>query len=135
MPSYAYPQMPLEANVWYAVNGLPIPPVADDIIPCSISPVRPEDYFQATGIAGVVLATHIIRCPANPRIGDSILAQEGGTLFPCSVFEFPRGSKHFYACAWYHEIGAGFPNFHARIYAARIFAQPPAGVPAFVGWV
>lgn len=135
MPDYIYPQMPLEARTWYAVNGLPVPPVSDDLIPCSLSPVRPEDYFQTTGIAGVSLATHIIRCPVNPNIGDSILAQEGGTLFPCTVFEVPPGSNHLYACVWYHEVGAGFPNHHARIYVSRIFMAPPAGAAAFRGWI
>jgi len=132
---YEMPEFPLDANVWYNLSSTPPARGADALTSCSLSPVRPEDYFRASAPFETAQPTHIIRCLPDGNMGDSILAGSGGVLFPCTVFEIPEGSEHFYAAVWYHEVGAGFSNHHARIYAARCWQEPLPGQAAFQGWI
>lgn len=135
MVVYTMPAMPLDALVWYEADEAPPLGSADTIVACSLSPVQPADYFRASGLFNTAQPTHIIRCLADPEMGDSILAGSGGVLFPCTVYEVPAGSGHFYAAAWYHEVGAGFPNHHARVYVSRCWKEPLPGSPVFRGWI
>jgi hypothetical protein len=57
------------------------------------------------------------------------------TGFPTTLFEIPFGSGHYYAAVWSHEVGAGFPNHHARIYAARHQMPEVDGTRTFVGYI
>lgn len=133
--SYVYPPMPLLANLWYEEGDLPPTHPADEIVRCSISPIRPEDYFRQTQVASPAPGTHIIRTAPNPNIGDRWDPPSPTSVDFGSVFEVPIGSGHFYWVLWYHEVGAGFPNHHARIYALRTASLFRPFEPIFRGWI
>jgi hypothetical protein len=133
---YAPPQLPLRAYVWYEVDDEPagIPP--DATLDISLSPIRPEDFLRGTTIATPVPVTHIIRALANNLFRDNLYPGHPPLVWPCTLFECPLDSGHYYATLWAHQVGAGFPNWHSRIYAARIHQIGYDGTPPrFIGYV
>jgi len=135
MAKYTYPEMPLEGRVWFAADQVPPAVDSDVTVWLSLSPVRPEDFFRATPTRAVAAATHIIRTAPDSRFGDNWVADTPNFLLPATVFEVDPFSEHFYVAIWAHEVGAGFANHHARIYAVRTRIAPYATLPIFEGWI
>lgn len=134
MPNYAYPEMPVRAVVTYRADTIPPSSGGDDQVFISLSPVRPEDWIRATSPQAQLPVTHIIRTAPDRNVGDNYEPGAPGALFPCTVYEVPESSGHYYVVLWYHEVGLGFPNHHARIYVCRL-ADPAFGeLPIYVGW-
>jgi len=137
MPNYTYPDMPLLMRVWYTVEEPPPtgPPDAS-AVPCSLSPMTPADFFgfYQTSQAWPP-GTHIIRTPIDRQFSDNMLIQAIGRIWPCSMFEIPSESGHMYVCGWSHEVGAGFPNHHQRVFCWRWVASNPGNPPYFRGWI
>ena len=132
---YTYPEMPLTVNVWFLAPAVPPGPGGEAQISASISPVRPEDWFRAKQFPNSLQPTHIIRCPPDDRFTDNLLPDQPNLLFPATVLEYPIGSDHYYVVLFAHQVGAGFPNWHSRLFAARypLTTDPP--LPLFQGWV
>lgn len=132
---YTIPEMPLEAWVWFShPGGTPVPP-ADETAMVSLSPCRPEDYYRGVQQPTILQATHIIRALADPRYTDMFDPQVAVAIFPCTCFEIPPGSKHYYIAMWAHQVGAGFPNHHARIYVARGETMLLGEQRPFIGYI
>jgi len=132
---YTMPTFPLLANVWFTFNG-PLPPADLPVeVDVSLSPIAPQQYYQI--LDGVIEArpTHIIRMLPDSRLGDSHTPNEPSNPFPCSLFEVPPGSGHYYAAVWAHQVGAGFPNHHARIFVQRRSAETDAELATYTGWI
>lgn len=131
---YFIPETPLEADVWWRAQSLPIGLVPDETIQISLSPTPVAVAFDGN-LQSSQLATHIIRSRTRPEWGDNYLPGEPGYLFPCTVVECPPGSEHFYAILWAHRCGAGFLNDHVRAYAQRVPPVRDATIPLFEGWI
>jgi hypothetical protein len=134
MPSYQPPQLPLVAAVYYEENSIPPANDASDLLEISLSPLRPEDFLLMSTLRLALTPTHIIRCRTNLFLGDNFNPDAPSVLFPCTVFEFPTDSQHWYVCTWAHIIGTGFPNEHSRCYVTRITPSDLAQLPLYVGW-
>jgi hypothetical protein len=127
--------MPLLANVWYEQGEVEPSMEPDAQVACSLSPIRPEELLQGTAGGGQAETTHIIRTASGQPITDNYYPRGNGSLFPCTVWEFPQDSAHFYVTVWAHVVGRGFPNEHARVYVTRWRFEPTGGPPLFTGWV
>ena len=98
--------------------------------------MRPEDFFRATvPFLGPMFASHIIRTAPDDRYCENCQFNEPTNIVPGSAFEVPWGSGHLYISIWAHQVGAGFPNHHARIYVARWLDVPSTQPPLFRGWI
>ena len=132
---YSYPPMPLDVAVWWSASSLPPAGPPDEVVKASISPVRPEDHFRANRITTDSPGTHIIRTAANPHLGDNLVSDGIVPGQPFTLFEYPINSGHFYMAVWAHQVGTGFENWHARVYALRVSSATPPDRPLYVGWV
>jgi len=131
---YPPPQLPLIAAVYYEAAGLPPAGDASDLLEISLSPLRPEDFLLMGQLHLAQTPTHIIRCRVNPQLAENFNPDSPSILFPCSVFEYPVDSQHWYVCTWAHIIGPGFANEHHRCYVTRMTPSDFADVPEYVGW-
>ena len=124
-------------RVWHRAPGPPpLGPADRDDVPCSLSPTSPE--VQAANFVNTDHYhpwTHIIRTAVDPAICDNYLRGDETTLWPISMFEIPQDSGHYYICLWAHQVGAGFPNWHARIYVCRYNLGHLADLPWFTGYI
>lgn len=132
---YKIPEMPLLAHCWvdFALPTTPDPLDAIEI-QCSLSPLRPDEHFLRTP-EGSARSTHIIRTIPLAGFRDSYTPDNPGSLFPCSLFEVPQYSGHFYLSVWHQVVGAGFPNEHSRIYVARDPLGLNTVTPPFIGFI
>jgi len=137
MPTYTYPEMPLRMNVWYqAKDPPPLGPPDKQDVPCSLSPIKPNEYAAASvNTDHYHPFTHIIRSPVDLNLCDNYLRGDETTLWPITFFEIPSGSGKFYICLWTHQCGAGFPNHHARTFACRYNYGTLANTPWFIGYI
>jgi hypothetical protein len=137
MSTYTYPEMPLFADVWHrAASGDTTEPPDREDVPCSCSPLKPQEFMTGWLTTGHYHAlTHIIRTAVDPAMIDNYLRGDEPGPFPATLLEIPAGSGHRYYCVHYHVVGAGFSNEHARIYAARWNLGLLEEQPWFVGWI
>jgi hypothetical protein len=133
-PTYTVPQTPLPAFLWHQVAGIPPTAAPDEDILISLSPLSPDLAFR-DGLPASTQATHIIRTATSDKWTDNYDPGNPGVLFPCSLLECPRDSRHFYAVVWSHVVGAGFSNMHLRAYVLRLPNNRVGGVPLFEGYI
>jgi hypothetical protein len=134
-PVYDYPPMPIEAVVFLDADQLPPTDAVAELLKCSISPIKPEDFLRGTEALSAYPVSHIIRTAPNPRIRDNLDFGSPQSVFPCAVFEYPPDSGRYYVTMWYHEVGVGFSNHHARVYVTRMAADVNGQRPGYSGWV
>lgn len=137
MASYTVPEMPLRADVWFEAPGLPPPgpPDASDVH-ISLSPLTPNQAITLQSeVSGGGTSTHIIRTLTDLRIADSYTGPPLTLDYPCTVWEVPAGSGHYYRTDWAHIVGAGFPNEHHRVYVTRWKADLSGPKPWFIGYI
>lgn len=134
---YTYPEMPLRANVWWEMHAPPADEPPDELDwPLSLSPISPADYFRCTAeLQGPYFATHIIRMPTSEKVSESHVPGNATEAYPCTVFEIPAGSGHFYVTTWAHIVGAGFANEHHRVYVTRYGDTLSQAWPLFRGYI
>lgn len=135
MPIYTYPEMPIEAAVWYLSDAMIPPGPPDAFVQVSLSPIRPEDYFRGVRTPGELPATHIIRTAVHELIGDNWNGDPEQHVLPATIFQIPNGEERYYVTLWAHQVGAGFHNWHSRIYAARIPLPWGGPAPLYQGWI
>lgn len=136
MLTYSYPQMPLLADIWYETDNIPPAGEPDRTgVHCSLSPLRPNEFFLADSFPGSLFPLHIIRTAADPGFCDNYIPPAPGSLFPTTLFEIPPGSEHWYISMFAHVVGAGFDNEHARVFVARVPNDTPLRYPLFRGWI
>lgn len=137
MPTYTYPAMPAVARVWYQVGTFPpAQGTHDEAINVSISPIAPSLAVQGPARLYCGLApTHIIRTAPNAKVCENSHQPTQNDPFPCTVFEVPITTGHWYVCLWYHECGYGFDNWHARIYVARLSDLHLPTYPIYKRWI
>jgi hypothetical protein len=132
---YTMPSFPLTAGVWYDADNV-LPPAGLYVeSKVSLSPLKPGEWAALTWHFAELTPTHIIRSLPDPRYRDSTQMISPSTGFPTTIFEVPVGSQHWYAAVWSHEVGAGFPNHHARVFVARHTASDVNGTRTFIGWI
>jgi hypothetical protein len=137
MATYTYPEMPLRMNVWFrATPPPPFGPPDQEDVPCSCSPISPDQQAGVAIPSQVRRAwTHIIRTASSPSFTDNYMRGDEVELYPITFFEIPAGSGHYYGSIWCHITGAGFANEHARIFAWRWTTGLLADLPWFEGYI
>jgi len=129
---YFLPAMPLRARVWWIADGIPPTNPADGEVIISLSPLSPTLAFRP-GLPSSQQATHIIRALRSLAWADNYEPGEPGTLFPCTVIEYPIDTQDFYCTVWAHVCGEGFSNAHVRAYVLRVPTERVVGAPLFQG--
>ena len=128
--------MPLFANVWFEYTDPSFAIPADLFgFACSLSPLTPNQYTQTFyNLQSVTYGTHIIRCAPRDEFCDNWDAGFSNNQTRATVFEIPEGSGHYYIADWCHQVGAGFENWHARIFCHRLLLKSTGQWPFFKGY-